>query len=127
VGWFGESQYGDADFEGIIMPEPYAIVVASGQSVSNAFAIERPNRSLVVEVPSFTAGGEVRTQFSSTSGGAFWTLQRPDGTGLPWAVHSGGGPAIGLIERIPSPWGRLILTSSVTAPTTFLLYTTRRT
>jgi hypothetical protein len=104
----------------------YVTVGTATPAVSAAFALERPNHALVVEVPSLTAGGEVRPQFSSTSGGPFWTLQRPDGSGLPYAVHSGAGPAIGVIRDIPSPWGRFSLTGSVTLISTFTLYPTPR-
>lgn len=109
------------------MSASYIVGINSGQSVSAAFALERADLGLVIEVPSLSAGSEVRPQFSATSGGAFWTMQRPDGSGSPYAVHSGVGPAIGVIERLPSPWGRVLLTTSVTAPTTFTLYSVRRT
>lgn len=101
------------------------VIVNSGQSVSAAFALAWPTRPLVVEVPSLNAGAEVRPQFSATSGGPFWAISRTDGSGLPYAVHSGTGPAVGVIGRPPTPWGRISLTSSVTAPTTFTLYSGR--
>jgi hypothetical protein len=107
------------------MANPTFVTVASGQSVSGAFTLERANRPVVVEVPSLSAAAEVRPQFSVTSGGPFWTVQRLDGSGAPFTVHSGTGPALGVIERVPSPWGRLSLTSSVTVPTTFVLYSGR--
>lgn len=99
----------------------YAIV-ASGQAVSGAFSLERPDRPLIVEIPSLSAATEVRPQFSATSGGPFWTVQRRDGSGLPYAVHSGVGPAIGIIERVPTPWGRVTLTGSQSDVRTFTLY-----
>lgn len=105
------------------MAEPIYITVASGQSVTGAFTLERPDRPLIVEVPSLTANAEVRPQFSTTSGGPFFTLTRNDGTGIPFAVHSGAGPAFGIIEHIPSPWGRFTLTGSQTDTRTFRLLT----
>jgi hypothetical protein len=107
------------------MSDPVFVIVNSGQSVSGAFTLERANRPLVVEVPSLSAAAEVRPQFSATSGGPFWTVQRRDGTGLPYTVHSGTGPAIGVIERVPSPWGRLTLTGSQADVRTFTLYASR--
>ena len=107
-----------------LMPD-YAIV-SSGQSTSAPFTLPRPDHPLVVEVPSLNAGAEVRPQFTATSGTApFWTLTRPDGSGLPFAVHSGVGQAFGVVEHVPTPWGRIFITSTVTAPTTFTLHSTR--
>lgn len=107
------------------MATQFVTVGTATPAVSTAFTLERPDRPLVVEVPSLTAGGEVRPQFSATSGGPFWTLQRPDGSGLPYAVHSGAGPAIGVIDGSPTPWGRFSLTGSVTLISTFTLYSGR--
>lgn len=104
------------------MSNPVFVIVNSGQSVSGAFTLERANRPLVVEVPSLNAGTEVRPQFSTISGGPFWTVQRRDGSGLPFTVHSGVGPAIGLIERVPTPWGRFTLTGSQSDVRTLVLY-----
>lgn len=104
------------------MAGPYYVTVGTATPpVSQAFALLQPDRNVVVEVPSLTAGGEVRPQFSATSGGPFWTLQRSDGTGLPFTVHSGAGPAIGGFTP-PTPFGRFTLTSSVTQITTLTLY-----
>ena len=108
------------------MPDPIYVTVASGGSVSGPFTLPAADRPLVVEVPSLNAGAEVRPQFTATSGGgSFWTLQRRDGSGAPFAVASGAGQAFGVVEHVPTPWGRLFLTSTVTAPTTFTLHSTR--
>ena len=93
------------------MAGPYYVVVASGQTVTAAFALDKASKNHVVEVPSLAGGNEVRPQFSSTSGGPFWTMQRYDGSGLPFAVHSGVGPAIGMFAP-PTPWGRFTFTGS---------------
>lgn len=102
----------------------YLTVGTSTPTVSQAFTLDHPDRDLVVEVPSLTSGGELRPQFSSTSGGPFWTLQRYDGTGIPFAVHSGVGPAIGMFLP-PTPWGRFAFTGSVTLISTLTLYGAR--
>lgn len=107
------------------MANPIYVTVASGQSVSGAFALERPDRPLVVGVPSLMVASEVRPQFSQTSGGPFSTLMRDDGSGFPYAVHSGTGPAYGIIRHIPSPWGQFTLTGSQSDVRTFTVYTTR--
>lgn len=103
------------------MSDVYYITVGTGTpTVSQPFSLNRANRRLVIEVPSLTAAGELRPQFSATSGGPFWTLQRPDGSGVPFAVHSGAGPAIGALIP-PTPFGRFISTSSVTLISTLTL------
>lgn len=107
------------------MSDPTFVTVASGQSISGAFTLAWLTRPLVVAVPSLNAAAEIRPQFSATSGGPFWMLSRTDGSGLPYTVHSGAGPAIGLIERIPTPWGRLTLTGSQSDVRTFTLYASR--
>ena len=102
----------------------YSTVGTATPAVSTGFFIERSERALAIEVPSLTSGGEIRPQFSSTSGGPFSTLQRRDGSGLPFVVHSGSGPAIGVITP-PTPWGRVSFTGSVTVITTLTVYTTK--
>lgn len=104
----------------------FYVVVASGQVNSSPFALERPDASLVVHVPSLAADNEVRPQFGSTSGGPFSTLTRPDGTGAAYAVHSGAGPALGVIERPPFPWGRFSFTGSPGDVRTLTVFPTRR-
>lgn len=109
------------------MAGPYYVTVGTATpAVSTAFTLERPNDSVVIETASLAAGGEVRPQFSGTSGGPFLPFFRPDGSGIPYTVCSAQNPAIGVIEHIPSPWGRFTLTSSVIIVTTFTLYPTRR-
>jgi hypothetical protein len=59
---------------------------------------------------------------SPTSGGPYsFVLQRADGTGMPYTVHSGVGPAVGRVF-LPMPYGRITTTGSTTGPTTFTLY-----
>ena len=108
------------------MADFWYVVVASGQTVSGAFALERPDRPFAVEVPSLAGGNGVIPQFSSTSGGPFFNLQRDDGSGAPYAVHSGPGPAYGIIRHCPSPWGRFSFTGSPGDVRTLTLYATRR-
>ena len=102
----------------------YTTIGTATPAVSTAFALERGDRDLVVEVPSLSAGGELRPQFSATSGGPFWTMQKLDGSGLPFVVLSGPGPGIGAFTP-PTPWGRFSFTGSVTQIVTFTLYPTR--
>ena len=102
----------------------YTTIGTATPAVSAAFALDRADRDLVIEVPSLSAGGELRPQFSATSGGPFWTMQRLDGSGLPFAVHSGAGPGIGVFTPV-TPWGRFSFTGSVTVITTLTLYPTR--
>lgn len=97
------------------------VSVASGATVSSAFALNRGTASqgLVVLVPSLTAT-EVRVQFTSASGTApFSTLFRADGTGIPFAVTSGPGPAWGHVPAAPTPWGRIQCTAAQTDTRTF--------
>lgn len=108
------------------MADIYYITVGTATpAVSAAFTLAKADRAVVVEVPSLTAGGELRPQFSVTSGGPFWPLQRSDGTGAPFAVHSGSGPAIGMFTA-PTPFGRFVSTSSVTLVATLTLYNAGR-
>lgn len=102
----------------------YVTVGTATPTVSQAFTLNQANRRMIVEVPSLTAAGELRPQFSATSGGPFWTLQRPDGSGAPFAAHSGSGPAIARIDP-PTPFGRFVFTSSVTVISTLVLYGVR--
>lgn len=107
------------------MSSPIYVTVASGLAVSGAFALQQSHRPLVVEVPSLASAAEVRPQFSSTSGGPFSTLMRDDGSGLPYAVSSGTGPAYGVIRHVPSPWGRFSLTGSQSDARTLTVYAAR--
>ena len=106
------------------MSDPLYITVGTGAAPSAAFTLERPQFPTVIAVPSLTAS-DVRWQFATTSGGAFADLARSDGSALPFSVHSGTGPAIGLLERMPTPWGRLNVVASQTAVRTFTLLSTR--
>lgn len=88
------------------------ITVASGFSVSSAFTLEAPNRGLVLEVPSMTATA-IYVQCApslaeSLQPSRWFPLQRLDGTGAPWAVHSGAGPAFAVIPYVPTPWCRIV-------------------
>lgn len=108
------------------MADPLYILVASGQTVSGAFTLPRPNLPLVVHVPSLAAGNDVNPQFSATSGGPFTTLQKTDGSGAAHSVHSGAGPAFGVIQHPPSPWGRFTFSGSPGDVRTLTLFPTRR-
>ena len=107
------------------MSDPIYAVVQSGQTVSGAFALERPHLPLVVHVPSLAAGNAVNPQFSATSGGPFTTLQKTDGSGAAYSVHSGAGPAFGVIQHPPSPWGRFTFSGSPGDVRTLTLFSAR--
>lgn len=107
------------------MAELY-VVVASGLTVSGPFTLPRPDLPAVVHIPSLAAGNAVNPQFSATSGGPFSTLQRPDGSGAVYSVHSGAGPAIGVMRDIPSPWGRFTFSGSPGDVRTLTLFSARR-
>ncbi len=106
------------------MAEPIYVIVNTGGVTSGAFALTHPQFPLVVQVPSLTAS-EVRPQFSAVSGSGFSDLMRYDGSGVAFVVHSGAGPAIGVLTRPPSPWGRVSVITSQTAVRTFTLFPTR--
>lgn len=107
------------------MSSPIFITVGTATpAVSQAFTLERADRAVVVEVPSLTSPGELRPQFSSASGGPFWTLQRDDGSGVSFTAHSGSGSAIAVLTPL-TPWGRFSFTGSVILVSTLTVYTTR--
>lgn len=109
------------------MPGTYYVTVGTATpTVSGIFTIEESHLSLAVFTNTLAAGGEVRPQFASTSGGTMQAFYRPDGSGLLYTVTSQQNPGVGVIERPPSPWGRFSLTSSVTTITTFTLMVVRR-
>ncbi len=105
---------------------PTYLTIDSG-FVTPTFALGTGQRGpLFVFVPSLDAGSQVQAQFTETSGSApFFPLLRSDGTGLVHAVHSGVGPGVGIVPFVPTAWGRLTLTASVTSPKTFTLYRAR--
>jgi hypothetical protein len=105
---------------------PIFVTVASGQSRSAAFALDRPERPLVIHVPSLSAASEVRLTFSPTSGSGFAQVFRPDGTGAFFTVASGAGPFFGYLPDPPTPWGQVWLAGSQSDVGTFALYSLRR-
>ena len=107
------------------MAEVY-VLVASGQTVSDPFTLPRPDFPFVVHVPSLAAGNDVRPQFSATSGGPFTTLQKTDGSGAAYSVHSGAGTVISVIRDVPSPFGRFTFSGSPGDVRTLTLFPTRR-
>lgn len=99
----------------------YVTVGTAVPSVSTAFALGRIQSGVYIRTPSMASGGEVRVQTATSSGGVdYYLMTRPDGSGLPFAVSSGAGPAEGLAPLL-HPWGRLTLTNSVTTISTFTL------
>lgn len=107
------------------MADPIYILVASGQTVSGPFALARPDLPAVVHIPSLAAGNDVRPQFSATSGGPFTTLQKTDGSGAAYSVHSGAGSVISVIRDVPSPFGRFTFSGSPGDVRTLTVYSTR--
>jgi hypothetical protein len=106
------------------MSGPIYTTVASGQGVSLAFTLERPDKPVVVFVPSLSAASEVRLTFSQTSGSGFTPLVERDGAAVfIHSVASGDGPFFGFLDRAPTPWGRVWLAGSQSDTRTFALYT----
>src|SRR2546426_234664 len=105
---------------------PDFLTIASGATVSSAFFVVRPY-AFAVQVPSMTAS-ELRLQFAATSGasgtGDFWgDLIRYDGTGVPYSVSSGAGPAMGYLPfATPTPFLRLSAAVAQTGVRTFALF-----
>lgn len=103
------------------MPGRVYLTVQNGQSVSSAFVMDTAGRTFAVEVPSNGVAASVAIQFTATSGGTFSTLQRMDGSGVAFSIHSGNGPALGIIPTCPTPWGRLVLSAAPSAVMSFSL------
>src|SRR5438552_15985752 len=109
---------------------PDYVTTASGAysptTVSSAAYLVRPY-PLAIQVPSLSAGSEVRLQFATTSGGSgtgdFWSdLQKFDGTAAPFVVYSGAGPGVGYLPfGPPTPYVRVSLVASQTQVRTFTL------
>ena len=95
------------------------VVVDSGKFVSSAFVV-RGDRPFVVECPSQSTGSAVFVEFAQTSGTAPWSrLQRADATGAGYTVHSGTGGAWGIVDFVPTPFGRIAVSSGPTAPMSY--------
>ncbi len=106
------------------MTQPLYLNINSG-FVTQTFALGVDQHGpLLVFVPSLDASNNLQAQFTETSGTApFLSLMRTDGTGFVYTVLSGPGPGVGVVPYVPTAWGRLTLTASVTSPKTFSLYT----
>src|SRR5437870_7543966 len=98
------------------------LTINCGQAVSSAFYLARADRTLTLEVPSHSnAWGAVQVQFSATSGTGPWGAYREPGASSAWA-WLGAGPGMAVIERPPTPFGRIVLTNSAAiAPTSFTI------
>lgn len=108
------------------MPDPLYTTIVSGGAISAAFALERADRPLAIHVPVMSLAAEIRLTFSQTSGGTFVNLFRPDGSGAIYVVASGVGPAIGYLDRPPSPWGQVWVASAQSDVKTFTIYSLHR-
>jgi len=84
----------------------YAVTIASGSQASSPFTIDRPAGMLCVFVPSMSPATDIRLEVAQASGTGFAPLVRADGSGVPFSVHSGSGPAVAQVPVV-SPWGRL--------------------
>lgn len=104
------------------MPGRLYLTLQNGQTVSSAFVMDTPGRTFAVEVPSNGTAASVGVQFTTTSGvGVFSALQRMDGSGAAFSIHSGNGPAFGVLPGCPTPWGRLALSAAPTSVISFSL------
>ena len=93
--------------------------VASGFAVSSQFVLERPDRGLVVNVPSM-AGNGLRLQFTASSdGAAFSTLWGANADLL--VTSSSVRPALATVEFPAYPWGRVQFAANVTDVVTVTL------
>ena len=103
------------------MPGPTYVTVPSGTTASSAFWLERSDRFLTIEVPSYGTASNVVLQWTQASGTApFSPLFRDDGSGAPHAVFSGTAGGWGAL-RPPTPYGRVTLGAAQTAPMSFTL------
>jgi len=94
------------------------VLIDSGMLTSSAFMLPRA-RPFVVDVPSQSPVA-LFCDFSQTSSTAPWSrLQRTDGTGASYCVHSGGGNAVGVVLTPSSPWCRLAVSSGPSAPMSY--------
>jgi hypothetical protein len=103
------------------MPGPVYLTIANGQTVSSAFTLERSDRCLVIEVPSYGTAASLLVHFTATSGTApFSPPFRRDGAGAPHTVFSGTAGGWGSVYPM-TPYGRLVLGASQSAVMTFTL------
>ena len=106
---------------------PDVLVIGSGTQATSAFFVTRPY-GLAFQVPSLAPSSEVRLQFAASSGagvsGDFWgDLQRFDGTGIPYSVYSGAGPAMGYLPfPPPTSFLRVTVTASQTNARTLQIF-----
>jgi len=98
------------------------VTINSDALTSGAFTLPDPSRRHALAVPSMTAA-LVALQFTTTSGTApFLPLHREDGSGQIHTVYSGTGPGIAVLPPLPTPWGRLAVSSGTASQvTTFTL------
>lgn len=105
------------------MPSPQYVSIALGQSVSSAFALDRADRLLAVQVASHAALSW-HVAFSATSGTApFARLVNPE-TGLHWASSFASGGWF--IVAPAAPYGRIETGGAVSAVMTCTLHTVMR-
>jgi hypothetical protein len=101
--------------------------VLSGQFTSVPIALTRADHAFAVECPSNGVAASVGVAFAMTSGTPpFQALQRSDGSGLAWTVHSGGGGAVGIVPQAPSPWLRIVLGAAPSAAMTYSIHELNR-
>lgn len=105
------------------MSEIY-LTVANGQSVSSMAVLPRTDRPFVVYASSVGAQA-LTVQFAPSSGGAFATLCRDDGSGFPWTVVSGS--AGWSMPILPvTPFLRLATAAVVAATTSYMIVQVNR-
>lgn len=103
--------------------EPIVVTIANGQLVSSAFVLQRAERPLILEVPSYAAL-RIDVQYASISTAttsAFGPLSRTDGSGAIWTIWSGDGPGFGVMPRNPTPYARLKAGAAITNTTSFVI------
>ncbi len=99
------------------------VTIASGFAVSSAIAI-RGDRGVVVAVASHAAAGW-GCDFSLDGGTTWAPLRKPDGSGLVYAITSGTGPMIGIVDP-PSNLMRLTTAAALVSTTSARVYDVNR-
>jgi hypothetical protein len=98
------------------------LTLPSGGAVSS-LAVLRGDRPVAIQIGSIAVG--VGVSFAPDSGSTFVALMRNDGSGLRYAVTSGGTAGAVVIEHPPTKWIRLeALTSTFGAATSAMVFDT---
>jgi hypothetical protein len=81
------------------------VTIAQSGTTSAPFTLALAHRPFAVSVPSLNPPADVHVQFGASSAATFADLQRGDGSGAPFSVHSGSGPAWAIVAGATA-WAR---------------------